>query len=426
MTNNQDKRQVSATGLAKKSSGKIWIWPLLLIAIVALVWGVMHYQASQKASANLKSDARSRPVPVSVATAVKRDINVYQDALGTVTSRNSVTVKARVDGQLLNLYFREGQMVKAGDLLAQIDPRPFEVQLAQVSAQLAKDKALLENTQIDLERYKTLLAQDSISKQQADTQESLVRQYHAALAVDQAQVDNAKLQLSYARIMAPISGRVGLRQVDPGNMIHSSDTNGIVTITQLQPITVLFNIPEDDLPAVTQHTKTGTPLQVEAFDRGQKLKLASGNLLTSDNQIDTTTGTIKLRAEFKNDDATLFPNQFVNIKMLVDVQKEAVVVPVAAIQRGRNGDYAYVIVNNESVRLQPVKVGNADGESVSILSGLNIGDMVVTDGADKLRDGAKVKLAVPRNSAAGGSDATEKPGGKAHNREGARHQRSAS
>jgi multidrug efflux system membrane fusion protein len=398
-------------------------WVLALIVIAAVVGGIymLRHNGQPAAKGHKKLDP-DRPMPVLVAKAEQRDVAVYQDALGTVTPRNAVVVKARVDGQLLNLYFREGQMVKAGDLLAQIDPRPFEVQLAQANGQLARDKALLENSLIDLERYKTLLAQDSISKQQTDTQEALVRQYRGALAVDQAAVDTAKLQLTYARITAPISGRVGLRQVDPGNMIHSADTNGIVTITQMQPITALFNIPEDNLPAVIQRVKAGGPVAVDAFDRGQKVKLASGSLLTADNQIDPTTGTIKLRAEFKNDEGTLFPNQFVNIKMLVDVQKAATVIPTSALQRGRNGNYVYVVVNNESVVLRPVKAGQADGESVPILSGVAVGEVVVVDGADKLRDGAKVK---PTTPGAAASSAADKPNRQGHTKEGARHHRDA-
>ncbi len=375
-----------------KNSGYKW-WIFILVLLIAIFWFYKHQTRQAEPTDNKKFEGNAKPTSVSVAKAVQRDMQVFQDALGTVTSRNSVIVKSRIDGQLINLYFREGQMVKAGELLAQIDPRSYEVQLAQANAQLNKDKALLENAQIDAERYKTLMSQDSISKQQVDTQASLVHQYLAALAVDQAQVDTAKLNLSYAKITAPISGRVGLRQVDAGNMIHSADANGIVTITQLQPISVLFNIPEDNLPEVNQRMKAGEVLPVDAFDRGQKIKLASGNLLTADNQIDATTGTIKLRAEFKNEDGALFPNQFVNVKMLVNVQKSAVVIPVAGLQRGKNGDYVYLLQSGNTVSLRPVKSGHADAEVVSIESGLNVGDEVVVDGADKLRDGAKVKLA---------------------------------
>src|SRR5450830_343330 len=386
---------------------KLFIWIIVLALIVGGALYYRHYQQAKAAGpdsaadgtptagSGKKFDPSAKPAPVAIAKAKTQDVNIYLDALGTVTPRNTVTVKARVDGQLLKLYFTEGQIVKAGDLLAQIDPQPYQVALAQAEGQLFRDKALLENTSIDLERYKTLLSQDSISKQQADTQEALVRQYRGAVAVDQALVDSAKLQLSYARITAPLSGRVGLRQVDPGNMIHSTDTNGIVTITQLQPITALFNIPEDNLPAINQRVSSGEPVDIDAFDRAQKAKLASGKLLTTDNQIDTTTGTIKLRAEFKNDDAALFPNQFVNVKILVDVQKDAVVIPVAGLQRGSKGDYVYVLVDGDSVTVRPVKSGYVDGEVVVINKGLDAGEVVVTDGVDKLREGAKVKPIEP-------------------------------
>lgn len=368
---------------------------VLVAAAIAGVAFSYRYHAAQQDSAAAKRDAKSRPLPVLVAKAVQQDMNVYIDALGTVTPRNAVTVKARIDGQLMNVYFREGQLVKAGELLAEIDPRPFEVQLAQASGQLAKDKAALENAQVDLGRYRTLLEQDSIARQQVDTQEALVRQSRAAIAVDQGQVDNARLQLTYCRITAPISGRVGLRQVDPGNMIHAADATGIVTITQLQPITVLFNIPEDNLPAVVKRTRSSGAVPIEAYDRQRTTKLATGALLTLDNQIDTATGTIKLRGEFKNDDNALFPNQFVNIRMFVDVRKNAVAIPAAAVQRGRNENYVFVVKSDDSVVLRPIKTGVTEGETVAVADGLHAGELVVVDGADKLRDGAKVKTVTP-------------------------------
>lgn len=392
---------------------------VLIIALAAGGFFFYRHHAAPPAEAQQKRDPNARPMPVLTAKAEQRDVNVYLDALGTVTPRNVVVVKARVDGQLMKVYFREGQLVKTGELLAEIDPRPFEVQLAQASGQLAKDKAALENAQIDLERYKTLLAQDSIARQQVDTQEALVRQQRAAIAVDQGQVDSAKLQLSYCRITAPIGGRVGLRAVDPGNMIHASDTNGIVTITQLQPITTLFSIPEDQLPAVVKRTKTGTAMALEAYDKAKVNKLATGALLTLDNQIDTTTGTLKLRGEFKNEDNTLFPNQFVNIRMLVDVLKNAVTIPSAAVQRGRNGDFVFVVElgktqSDSKVEMRPVKTGVAEGETVAIASGLQPGEVVVVDGADKLRDGSKVKPIEPN---------AEKPGEPGQHK-GGKHRRS--
>ncbi len=441
----QPLQLLDVISVSTKKSGFKWTIPIIILLFMAAVF--LFYRHNNEAitvKTDKKFDGASKPISVSVAKAKQRDMDVFQDALGTVTSRNSVIVKARIDGQLLNVYFREGQMVKAGELLALIDPRSYEVMLAQADALLIKDKALLQNAQIDSERYKTLLAQDSISKQQADTQESLVHQYRAALAVDQAQVDTAKLNLSYTRITAPISGRVGLRQVDAGNMIHSSDANGIVTITQLQPITVLFNIPEDNFPTVNQRMKADKILPILVFDRGQKLKLASGHLLTADNQIDASTGTIKLRAEFKNEDSLLYPNQFVNVKMLVDVQKDAIVIPVAGLQRGKNGDYVYILSGKNTVNLRPVTSGHADVDVVSIESGLKVGDEVVIDGADKLRDGAKVKLANAGDPASVNGDEVVTPhqskhldsagisqklgdaegGAKTYNKEGMHHKRS--
>ena len=290
--------------------------------------------AEPSGSAGRGSDAGGKALPVVAAPVTKGPIDVYLNALGTVTPRNMVTVHSRVDGQLMRVAFREGQVVKAGELLAEIDPRPFQVQFTQAQGQMAKDQALLKNAQLDLERYRTLLSQDSISKQQVDTQESLVRQYQGAVQADQGQIDSAKLQLTYSRVTAPISGVVGLRQVDPGNVIHANDANGLVVITQIQPITVLFPIPEDNLPRVLGRMKSGATLAVEAYDRAQKVKLATGKLSTVDNQIDTTTGTVKLRAEFPNDDGALFPNQFVNVRMVVETHEDATLVPSAAIQRG--------------------------------------------------------------------------------------------
>jgi|SRR5450830_1846158 len=396
-----------ASNHTTQKRSKLFIWIIVIVMIVAAGLYYRHYQQTravagdaaseggQHAGAGKNFDPSSKPAPVATAKAKTQDVNIYLDALGTVASRNTVTVKTRVNGQLLKLYFREGQIVKTGDLLAQIDPQTYQVALAQAQGQLIKDKALLENALLDLERYKTLLNQDSISKQQADTQVSLVSQYRGTVAVDQAAVDSAKLQLSYTRITAPISGRVGLRQVDPGNMIYTTDTNGLVSITQLQPITALFNIPEDNLPAVNQRVSSGNEVSVIAYDRGQKNKLAEGSLLTTDNQIDTSTGTIKLRAEFKNEDLSLFPNQFVNVKTLVDVQKDAVVIPIAGLQRGSKGDYVYVLVNGDTVSVRPVKSGYVDGEVVVINQGLDAGEVVVTDGVDKLREGAKVKTIEP-------------------------------
>ncbi len=341
------------------------------------------------------------PVVV-VAPVTVADVPVRIDALGSVVPRNQVTVRPRVEGQLLRVHFREGQTVKAGELLAEIDPRPFQVQLTQASGQLARDQAQLKNAQLDLGRYRKLLAQDSIARQQVDTQEALVRQYEGAVLADQGQVDNAKLQLSYTRISAPITGRVGLRQVDPGNIVRASDVNGLVTITQMHPITAVFSIPEDRLPEVMLRLakRDGDTIAVEAWDREQRSRLASGLLLTADNAIDPTTGTVKLKAEFGNEDAALFPSQFVNVRMFVDLRRGARVVPASALQRGSVGTFVYVVKDDMTVAVRPVEIGINDGERAVILSGLVAEEKVVIDGADRLRDGIKVEIGAPEASAA--------------------------
>lgn len=347
---------------------------------------------SPNAAAARPSSPAEHPVPVVAEAAVSGDLPVYLDGIGTVTPLATVTVKSRVDGELVNVAFREGQLVHSGDLLAEIDPRPFQVQLEQAQGQMARDQALLANARVDVQRYRRLVADDSIPKQQLDTQIALVHQYEGMVQTDQAQIDSAKLQLDYSRITAPLSGRLGLRLVDAGNIVHASDTNGLVVITQLQPIAVVFPIPEDNLPAVRQRLAAGVTLPVEAYDREQQQRLATGQLLTIDNQIDPNTGTVRLKAEFPNDDGALFPNQFVNARLQLDVRRGATLIPIAAVQRGAQGSFVYVVQNDQTVAERPVQIGVSEGDQVVVDSGVAPGELVVVDGADALRAGRRVTL----------------------------------
>ncbi len=331
-------------------------------------------------------------VSVSVAKARTGDAPVTLTGIGTVTPLKTVTVKSRVDGELTEVRFKEGQYVKEGELLAQIDPRPFQAQLDQYQGQLAKDTALLENARADLVRYDSLVKKDMLAGQTKDTQASLVRQYEGAVRSDKAQIDNARLQIEYSRITAPVSGRVGLRKLDPGNMVKTTDETGLCVITQMSPMSVVFTLPEDQLPKVRRRLLAGEKLAVTAYDRTMTEKLAQGSLATTDNQIDTATGTIKLRALFENKDEMLFPNQFVNAELLLENRQDVVLIPAAAVMRGPKGSYVFVVGKEDAVAMRPVTTGLAVGTDVVVDSGLAQGETVVVEGADRLRDGSKVSI----------------------------------
>jgi membrane fusion protein, multidrug efflux system len=368
-----------------------WLWILLF---AGLIYGGYRFYQAQLAKHAAKAAAEqaklaNRLVSVVIAPAHTGDMPVTLSGLGSVTAFQTVTVKTRVDGQLTRVAFQEGQYVHEGDLLAEIDPRTYQVQLAQAQGQLARDEAQLRDAEANLVRYKALFAAQVIARQQLDTQGALVGQFQGAIEADNAQIEQARLQLTYCRILAPISGRIGLRQVDQGNMVHAADTNGIAVITQLQPISVLFSIPEDNLPDVLRRLRSNPRLPVDAYDRDGSEKLASGTLLTVDNQIDPTTGTSKLKAVFDNSQNNLFPNQFVNVRLHLDTRHGAVIVPAAAIQRGPEGTYVYVIKDNVA-HLRPVTTGTVLAGDISIEKGLENGEQVVVDGADKLREGLKV------------------------------------
>jgi len=338
--------------------------------------------------------AAPRAVSVAVAKVQQQDVPVYLVGLGSVTAFNTANIKSRIDGQIMRVNFEEGQTVKQGDLLIVIDPRPYEVQVEQMQAQLFKDQATLRDARLNLDRYTTLIPSGSIAQQQVDTQKSLVDQLDGQVRTDQAQIDTAKLQIVYCNITAPFTGRVGLRQVDPGNIVHAADTNPMLILTQLQPIAVIFTLPEDQLPTVSKHMKTLT-LQVEAYSRDDQTKLATGKLLTIDNQIDQTTGTAKLKAVFDNADNQLWPNQFVNANLLLETRKNSTVLPTAAIQRGPQGAFVYAVKPDKTVEARTVTISLTQGNTTVTTSGVNPGDTVVTDGQDKLQTGTKIE---PRNS----------------------------
>jgi multidrug efflux system membrane fusion protein len=388
-----------------------WVWLIAFVLVVAAVWYYhsSHNPQSQSSASSASGAAgggaavpggAGYAVPVVVATAQRGDLPVYFNGLGTVTAFNTVTVRSRLDGQLIKVDFTEGQFVREGQLLAEIDPRPYEVQLAQAQGLLAKDQASRKDAEVNFARFQLLFNAGVIPQQQLDTQRSLVGQFDGSIRSDEAQIRNAQLQLTYCRITAPISGRVGLRLVDAGNMIHATDVSGLVVITQLQPISVVFSLPEDQLPQVYDKLRAVKQLPVEAYDRDDTKKIATGKLVTIDNQIDTTTGTYKLKSMFTNEDNALFPNQFVNVHLLVDTKKDLVTMPTPALQRGPQGTYVYVAASDGTAKIRNVTVAQTVGNTIGVSSGLQPGEMVVTDGQDKLQDGTKIKPSPASNSPA--------------------------
>jgi multidrug efflux system membrane fusion protein len=391
-----------AASSAAPTKSRWWLWVIILGVIAIGIWYFRSSKASGQAAADSAAPAGAAgkgkggpsaggpSVPVVVATAQHGDLPVYFNGLGTVTAFNTVTVRSRVDGQLSSVAFKEGQFVHEGDLLAQIDPRPFQVQLEQALGQLAKDQAQRKDAEVNRERYKLLFQEGVIPQQQLDTQAALVGQFDGAITSDQSQIDSAKLQLTYSRITSPISGRIGLRLVDAGNIVHATDTNGLLVITQLQPISVIFSLPQDQLPQVMAKLRAGVQLAVDAYDRDDTTKIATGILQTIDNQIDPTTGTYKLKSTFPNTDNSLFPNQFVNVHLLVDTKKNLVIVPTAAIQRGPQGTYVYAAGSDNTVKIRVVTIAQTTGDNVGLSAGLNPGEVVVIDGQDKLQDGTRI------------------------------------
>jgi membrane fusion protein, multidrug efflux system len=365
---------------------------LLLLVVAAGVGWWMYTRPAPQPSPPQGRASIAALTPVVVAAAAVGDIDVSLNALGTVTSLATVTIRSQISGYLVKVAYQEGQIVKKGDLLAEIDSRSYELALAQAQGTLERDRALLATAQLDLKRYQDLAKTNAIPRQQLDTQGSLVSQYQANIISDQAQIDNAKLNIAYCHIVAPISGRVGLRLIDQGNYVTAGDATGLVVITQLQPISVVFTTAEDNLPQIQKRLRAGATLPVTAFDRTGTTKLSVGALKTFDNQIDTTTGTVKLRAEFANDDDSLFPNQFVNVRLLVDVERDATVIPTSAVQRGAPGTFVYLVGADSTVAVKPITLGVGSGERIAVSAGLSPGDRVVIDGADKLRSGAKVMV----------------------------------
>lgn len=382
-----------------------WVW--FVIVLLAAGIGGWWLSGAKKEAPKGPPSGMTPSTPVRAEPARTQDLDVYLRGLGTVTAFNTVTVRSRVQGELIEVLFKEGEEVKENTLLATIDPRPFEVALNQALGTQQQNVSQYENAKRDLQRYQTLRKQDSIAPQLLDTQAALVRKFEGQIKSDQATVDNARLQLSYTRITAPISGKLGLRRVDAGNLVNANDPLGIVVMTQTQPIAVVFTLPENDLPAVREPMQAGEVLRVDAYDRADIKRLASGTLMSIDNQIDITTGTVKLKAEFKNDTDALFPNQFVNVRMKVRTIKDALTIPAGAIQQGSRGAFVYVVMPDSTATVRIVKLGDRSAEGVVVLEGINAGERVVLEGTDRLREGAKVRVIDPKAAAGTG----ERPAG---------------
>ncbi|MEA2865839.1 MAG: rane fusion protein multidrug efflux system [Bradyrhizobium sp.] len=410
----QEAPPIGAPSVAKpaRSRGRFVVTSILLLLIVA---GVVWWSKQQSSPQQAGGGRNAAPMSIVPETVGKGDIGITLNALGTVTSLATVTIRSQISGYLMKIDFKEGDDVKKGDLLAQIDSRPFEATLAQAKGQLARDEAMLKGAQVDLARYQGLAAQNAVPHQTLDTQVALVAQDQGTVEADRAAVKSAEVNLQYCRILSPLDGRVGLRQVDQGNYVTPGDANGLVVITQLQPISVLFTVPEDNLQAISKRLQAGAVLPATAYDRSSTNKLADGTLQTFDSQIDPTTGTIKLRGLFPNDSRTLYPNQFVNIVLLLDTHKDVTTMPTAGVQRGVPGTFVYLVNADSTVSVRKVTLGVTDGDRVEVTSGLVPGDRIVIDGADKLRDGAKINVRTeadtspPPASPGGGPD---KSGGK--------------
>ena len=387
-----------------------------LLVLAGVIWWSRQQTAPQQGGAG----RNAAPMSIVPATVGKGDIGINLNALGTVTSLATVTVRTQISGYLMKIDFTEGQEVKKGDLLAEIDSRPYEATLAQAKGQLARDEALLKGAQVDLTRYQGLAAQNAVPHQTLDTQVALVAQDQGTVEADRGTVKSAEVNLQYCRILSPLDGRVGLRQVDQGNYVTPGDTNGLVVITQLQPISVLFTVPEDNLQAIAKRLQDGAVLPATAYDRGGSNKLADGTLSTFDSQIDPTTGTIKLRALFPNESRTLYPNQFVNVRLLIDTHKDVTTMSTAGIQRGVPGTFVYLVNADSTVSVRPIQLGATDGDRVEVRNGLAPGDRIVVDGADKLRDGAKINIRTETDAAAPPSPAPapDKSGGKKRHSDG--------